>query len=60
MTEIKKRRKSQDAGADAGLQEVILFVVESERRRESKSNKSNKAALWPSPEDQIQFYQDTH
>jgi len=38
------------------------FVCGRERVRESesKSNKSNKAALWPSPENQIQFYQDTH
>lgn len=54
MTEIKKKG-SWDARSDVGLREVILFVGE-------KVNLTylTKGALWPSPEDQIQFYQDTH
>lgn len=54
MTEMKKK-ESWDARSDVGLQEVILFVGE-------KVNLTylTKGALWPSPEDQIQFYQDTY
>lgn len=55
MTEIKKKG-SWDARSNVGRQEVILFVGG------EKVNLTylTKEALWPSPEDQIQFYQDTH
>lgn len=61
MTEIKKKRLSQDAGMwGMGYRSPRgnFDCEESEQRK--RENESNKIALWPGPKDQIQFYQDIY